>query len=236
LFFAETDQTSCPATSPIVANGTWAALTPSERAARRWAYAGKVAADVRVHAKGLVAAWEPAFLNTLTGAGPSNAVFKTQALALNAMSDALFYVEHEVKDVKLARPIGVSAVCVSPPCLDLLESEFGGRSKANVKANLEGFRRLFYGCGPDHAGVGFDDLLKGAGADAVLQRMTASLDKADAALAAIEEPDLRPALIADAASVRALYDAIKGATDELKTEVMTVLDLEIPMSLEGDTD
>lgn len=235
LLFYEGGMTACPATSPIVANGTWAALTEPERTSRRYAYAAKAAADVRSRADALVAAWDPAFLATLTSPGPSNAVFKTQASALNAMSDALFYVEHEVKDVKLARPVGL-ANCAAAPCLDQLESQFGGRSKANVKANLEGFRRIYQGCGAGHAGVAFDDLLRALGGDAVAGRMDSSLDQADAALAAIEEADLKEALQADPASVRALYDALKGATDELKTEVMSLLDLEIPMSLEGDND
>ena len=36
--------------------------------------------------------------------------------------------------------------------------------------------------------------------------------------------------------VRALYDAVKGVTDLLKTELISVLDLELPTSLEGDND
>jgi hypothetical protein len=36
--------------------------------------------------------------------------------------------------------------------------------------------------------------------------------------------------------VRALYDAVKGVTDVLKTEVVTVLDLELPQKVEGDND
>lgn len=236
LLFYEGAETACAASSPIVASGSWAALSANDRFARRWVYAGKVAADVRVHAEALVQAWSTGYLETVKSAGAAGNVYATQALALNAISDALFYVEHEVKDVKLARPTGVSALCGAPPCLDLLESQFGARSKANVRANLEGFRRLFQGCGADHAGVAFDDLLRGVGATALADKMLKGLDDADAALAAIEEPDFDAALTADLASVRAVHAAIKAATDVLKTEVMSVLDLEIPMALEGDTD
>jgi hypothetical protein len=42
--------------------------------------------------------------------------------------------------------------------------------------------------------------------------------------------------VQDKASVRAFYDALKGVTDLLKTEVVTVLDLELPQTLEGDND
>ncbi len=235
LLFYEGAATACPAGSPIVSGGTWAALTPADREARRWAYAAAAATDVRLRADGLVQKWEGGFQETLTTAGPSNAVYKTQLAAINAMSNALFYVEHDVKDVKLSRPLGLRD-CTTPPCLELLESQYAARSKANVKANLEGFRRIFEGCGPNHQGPGFDDLLISVGAEALSTRMVAATVKAEEALTAIEEPDLNPALTVDPASVRALYDAIKAMSDILKTEIPSVLDLEIPNSLEGDND
>lgn len=235
LLFYEGSATACPASSPIVANGTWAALSQTEREERRWAYALAATIDVRLRADALVQKWEGGFQATLTSAGPSNGLYKTQLAAINAMSNALFYVEHEVKDMKLARPIGLRG-CATPPCLDLLESQHAARSKANVKANLDGFRRIFQGCQANHEGPGFDDLLISVGADAMSARMIAAADASETALAAIEEADLGPALTTDPASVRALYDAIKAMTDILKTEVPGVLDLEVPKSLEGDND
>lgn len=235
LLYFEGADTACPASSAIVSSGSWAALSTDERAARRRAYAAAAASEVRVRADDLIKRWDPGFLSTMVNAGPGNAIFATQHQALNAMSDALFYVDYEVKDLKLARPIGLSQ-CVTPPCLEHLESQFAGRSKANIRSNLEGFRRLLIGCAPNNQGVGFETLLKAAGAQALATRMNDRLEGANKALDAIEEADLGPALKADPASVRALYDAVKGLSDVLKTEMMGVLDLELPQSLEGDND
>ena len=73
-----------------------------------------------------------------------------------------------------------------------------------------GFRRLFQGCGEGYAGVGFDDWLRDAGAGDLAERMIASLNGVDA--------------------------AVKEVTDELKTEFVTVLNLELPSAAEGDND
>lgn len=238
LLFEEGEDTACPATSPIVASGSWAALTSGERAARRRTYARVAAEDVRVQAQALLDAWEPRggdFLSALGNAGADTTVFTTNQAALNAVSDALFYVEHEVKDMKLARPLGLRD-CAASTCPEWLESPFAGLSKENVRNNLEGFRRIFEGCGEGYAGTGFDDLLEAVNAGPMAARLLDAHRGARAALDALEEPDLREALGGDPASVRALYDAVKALTDLLKTEFITALDLELPMSLEGDND
>ncbi len=235
LLFYEGAATTCPSTSTIVATGSWAALSSTELQARRWQYASAAAAQVRLRADELVKRWDTDFLAVLKGGEQSGATPKSQQQLLNLVSDALFYVEHELKDLKLARPIGLRD-CAVAPCLELLESQFGARSKANVKANFEGFRRVYAGCGNNPQAVGFDDLLRAVSADGLAKRMSDAIDGADAALAAIEEPDFGVALRDDPGSVRGLYDAVKKMTDLLKTEMMGVLDLEIPHSLEGDND
>ena len=62
--------------------------------------------------------------------------------------------------------------------------------------------------------------------------MTAAL----AAVDAIPQGDLGAALRDDPARVRALYDAVKKLSDDLKSEFVTVLDLELPRKVEGDND
>lgn len=238
LLFYEGAETVCGPNSAIVAQGTWAALSADERAARKRAYAAVVAADVRNRAQALVDAWAPEggdFLKTLATAGSGNKVFPTTQVALNAMSDALFYVEREGKDQKLARPLALRD-CASDTCPELLESQFAGRSKRNLHLNLVGFRRIVDGCGPDYTGIGFDDVLAAAGAEAVATRLRQQVVEAEAALAAVEEDDLRQALAQDKASVQAVYVEFKGITDLLKTDFITTLDLEPPAGLEGDND
>jgi hypothetical protein len=53
---------------------------------------------------------------------------------------------------------------------------------------------------------------------------------------ALSDDSLAVALANDKASVTALHAAIKKVTDALKTEIVTVLDLEIPKVVEGDND
>lgn len=238
LLFFEGADTACSSASPIVSGGTWAALSTEEREARKRAYAAVAAADVRRRADQLVEAWEEGkgnFVNTLKTAGSGSEVYATSQQALNSVSDALFYVEGEVKDKKLARPLALRD-CDSDTCPELLESQFAGRSKANIRANLVGFRRLVEGCEAGYAGLGFDDLLTEVGSEALAVDLRAKMAAAQASVEAVNEADLREALAQDKASVRAVYDGIKGVTDLLKVDVTTVLDLELPQTLEGDND
>ncbi len=238
LLFHEGQDSACPPSSPIISGGTWAALSEEELSSRRRAYAAAAAADVRRRATQLVEAWEEGkghFAHTLETAGPGNAVYPTTQAALNSLSDALFYVELQVKDRKLARPLGLRD-CDGDTCPELLESRFAGRSKANVRANLAGFRLMAQGCGEDHAGVAFDDLLEAVGSEPLAAKLRERMVAAQAAVEAVEETELEQALAQDKASVRALYDAVKGVTDVLKTEMVTVLDLELPQTVEGDND
>ncbi|MFY2559407.1 imelysin family protein [Corallococcus terminator] len=238
LLFHEGEDTACQGTSPIVAQGTWAALSSEERATRKRAYALAVAREVNQRATQLVKAWaadQDNFANTLATAGSGNTVFPSTQAALNSLSDAMFYFEKEGKDLKLARPLGMRE-CSTDTCPEHLESQYAGRSKANLRANVRGFRLLAQGCGEGYTGTGFDDVLVAAGAEALAQKLVERIVAAEAAFGTIEEEDLRQSLAQDKPSVRALHDAFKGVTDVLKTELVTVLDLELPQSVEGDND
>ncbi|MCC6994252.1 MAG: imelysin family protein [Deltaproteobacteria bacterium] len=238
LLFHDGADTACGPTSPIVSSGSWAALGDSERASRRRAYALAAAADVRARAAALVSAWSPGqgdFARRLASAGPGNPTYPTTQAALNAVSDALFYVEAVSKDLKLAPAIGLRD-CAVAPCPELLESQYGGLGKANLAANLRGFRRISEGCGASYGGLGFDDLLSAVGGGAVAASLHTRVLAAEAALAAVDEPDLAAALAADPQSVRAVYDAFKALSDVMKTDLVSVLDLELPASVEGDND
>lgn len=238
LLFYEGADTACPASS--AAYGPWNALSTAEKEARKLAYAARAVRDIAERAAALAAAWAPDggnFPHTLRTAGSGNAVYATTQAAINSITNAAFYIESEVKDMKLAGPLGVDMMaCASDICPALLESKFARRSKANIAANLEGLRRLLEGCGPSHAGLGFDDLLTALGAGALTEALRARAVTAQAALANIGEPDLDVALVADKPSVRALYDAVKAVTDLLKTEFATVLDIELPGDIGTDND
>lgn len=240
LLFHDGPENGCPSTDPINVGGTWSAISSTELRARRAAYAKVLAADVSRRAQLLVDAWDPAkenFLGAYVSAGAGSAVYPSQASALEAASDALFYLDLDVKDTKLATPLGlvVGGVCDAPPCLELLESRWSKRSKQNLRNDLLGFRRLFEGCsGP--AALGFDDLLVASGASSLEARMKGEIAAALAALDSLPGATLEEALAKDPASGKRVYDAVKAICDDLKTEFVSILLLQIPDRAQGDND
>lgn len=228
LLFSDPGSASCGDTA------AWSALAPAEQAARKQAYAAQVALDVEARAGELVDAWGP-FVDTLGTAGPDNATYPTVQGALNRVSDAVFYLDTSMKDLKLAPPLGLRG-CLTPPCLDQLESQWAHHNTVNLRSNLDGLQRLLRGCQAQHQGPGFDDLLDAQGAFSLSERLAEKETAAGAALDALGAKDLSDALVSEPTTVRALYDAFKGITDLLKSEFITVLDVELPMGLEGDND
>ncbi len=236
LFYTGTDNACSPA-SGINASGSWAALSPVELAARKAHYASFVSAGIAATAQKLASAWragEGDFGAQLRSAGETGSAYTSEQMALNAVSDAMFYVETHVKDLKIARPLGVLD-CASATCPEAVESRFAHHSRTHVRNNLIGFRMLMSGC-KDGEGVGFDDVLTAIGAATLAGKMTGDVNAAIAAADAIETDDLAEAIQNDPKSVELLHAAVKTITDSLKTEFVSVLDLELPQLVEGDND
>ena len=235
LFYPGSDN-QCPDYSAINKNGTWAALGLAEIATRKRAYAAAVAADVLQNARKLLQAWDPAggnFRQKLTHPG-SGSVYANEQAALNAVWNGIFYIEKEVKDYKLGIPLGVSE-CVTGLCPEALESRYANVSTANIRQNYLGFRRLFQGCGGHYSGLGFDDWLDAIGASDLRARMLTALDGAQRAIDDLEPP-LEVSLTQNTDRVWAVYTALKQLTDLLKSEFVTVLDLELPAGAGSDND
>ena len=153
---------------------------------------------------------------------------------MNAVWHGIFYIEKEVKDYKLGIPLGVSE-CVIGLCPESLESRFANVSTANIRQNYLGFRRLFQGCGGNYSGLGFDDWLDAIGASDLRARMLTALDGAQQAIDALDPP-LEISITQDTDRVWAVYTALKQLTDLLKSEFVTVLDLELPAGAGSDND
>jgi predicted lipoprotein len=235
LFYPGFD-TQCPDYSAINKNGTWAALGVTEIATRKRAYAAAVAADVLKNSQKLLRAWDPAggnFRKQLTEPG-SGSVYPSEQAALNAVWNGIFYIEKEVKDYKLGIPLGLSE-CAVGLCPESLESRFANASTANIRQNYLGFRRLFQGCGGNYTGLGFDDWLDAIGASGLRTRMMAALDGAQQALDALDAP-LEISITQDTERVADVYRALKRLTDLMKSEFVTVLDLELPAGAGSDND
>jgi predicted lipoprotein len=236
LLFTEASANACPPQNAINSDGSWQAV--ADLGQRRADFARTLAADLRTSAATLRDGWEPSggdFVGQLSRAGQGSAGFESAHSGVNALSDAMFYLDHQTKDMKLAAPAGL-VDCTSDTCPEKLESQVARFSKQEIAGNIEGFQRLFLGGPPGDEALGFDDLLVAAGAEELAQQMSADIDAALAAVAAIEEDSLADALANDLASVEALYGAVKAITDNLKSQFRAVLALDLPQSVEGDND
>lgn len=237
LFFTGTDN-ACPPENEINTSGSWAGLGAEELAARRLAYARAVTTDLVARAQALSDAWDPAkgnFIDELANAGRTKS-FASEQMAFNAVTDAMFYVDLQLKNAKVGKPAGFVPDCAAPPCLASVESPWAKRSKDNIRQNIAGYEKLFRGCGANGSGLGFDDLLVAVGAETLSQKVEASVVEIHAALDALTEPTLEEDIQKNLAGVQRLFDALRANSALMKAEVVTVLDLELPKRVEGDND
>jgi uncharacterized protein len=232
LFFDGTDVCS----STFKYKNEWDALSAEELAQRKADYAAAAIADVITHVTTLMNAWDPSSGNFRRELVEPRAgmTFEGDHAALNAVSHALFYIEKEVKDLKVGKPLG-RFECQAPPCVDAVESRFAAASSDNIRTNVAGFRRLFQGCADDGSGIGFDDLLEAAGAVDLRDRMVADVNAIQTASEGITMP-LENAITSEPDKVTALHDALKALTTSLKGELVTVLNLGLSKTSASDTD
>ena len=233
LLFSPAGENACSELVDINLDGSWAALGPDGVEARRAGYARVLARGVRDRIVRAEAAWDPSgedFAGEIGRAGEEGSPYESPEQALNAIFDALFYLETRTKDDKLGAPLGLVA-CAAESCLDQVETRLAGGSQVWIAENLRGFRALFTGGN----GAGVEDLLRSLGEGDLADRMLAALDTADGAAAALAVP-VDEAAVTDPTAATELYAAIKAVTDLLKGDLATVLALRIPAEAAGDND
>ncbi|MFT5683295.1 MAG: putative lipoprotein [Myxococcota bacterium] len=228
--FSGLDNT-CPGQVDINAEGTWEIIGESGVKANRAAFSVVLSVQLAAQAEALTAAWSPDgedFSGQLDGTidGP----YTSEQEALNAVYDALFYLEIVTKDRKLGTPLGISD-CGEALCPEAVEGLESGSGVASIVANLDGFEALFTG----GAGTGLDDLLSDLGHGDLSDEILADLDTARALALTIDTP-LDAAVSDQTAEIEALYEAVKVVTDNLKGDLATVLALTIPSEAAGDND
>lgn len=230
LLYSPAGENDCPSQVDINADGTWAALGDAGVALNRAEYAVALSTHAATTVQTLATAWSPTggdFGAQLATAGESGSVYESSQTGLNAVFNALFYLETSTKDRKLGYATGQSD-CTGDTCIEGIESPIAGGSHVWVGVNFAAFRTLYMG----GEGTGLDDLLVSIGEESIHTDMIAALDTADAAAAAVTVPFDQ----ADPALVEALYDANKSVTDLLKGDLATVLALQVPAEAAGDSD
>jgi predicted lipoprotein len=231
LLFSDSDN-ACPGQVDINSDGTWDALGESGVWAHRAQFASALTAKIASQTDELIQRWSTGgddFSGQL--ALTSDSPYASEQEALNAVYDALFYLETVTKDRKLAVPLGYHPDCGEDLCADEVENLASGVGAESIAANLAGFELLFTG----GDGVGFDDLLVELGHGDLAEQVIADLQTAHALAIAIDVP-LDEKVAEDTAEVEELYAAVKSVTDVLKGDLSTILALTIPSEAAGDND
>jgi len=209
LLWADPDN-ACPGQVPPNDDGAWDALGPAGVTGARAAFAVQLSTGVLDQNDALIGHWEGDFgVAFATGSDP----YASDLEALNAIFDALFYLELTTKDRKL---------------LSEFEAQPSGTSARWIDANLAGFELLFAGAD----GAGLDDVLRDVGQGELVDSVMSAL--ADARQAAAANDVALESL--DPVELAALYEAVKAVTDLLKGDVATTLTLQIPGEAAGDND
>jgi predicted lipoprotein len=237
LLFSQDRANACSSFSTINANGTWAALAPVDLDARRAAYARAAAEDVASRVRGLVAGWASNggnFRVALASAGAGSSLFATEASALNALTDAVIYVDESVKDWKLGKPAGFFE-CTTGTCPGAVEAPYARASKDALVANLRATRRIVQGCGREYSGLGVDDWLASKGAGDLAARVLGALVAAQAAVDALDGP-VDDVLARDPSKIAQAHANVKAFTTLWKAEALPALTMTLPTSAQGDND
>ncbi len=237
LLFSTDTANACSSFSTINAAGSWAALGAEELASRRRAYALAAARDLAARARTLRDAWARTsgnYQGSLATAGAGSSVYTTEALALNAVADALIYVDEYVKDWKLGKPAGFFE-CTTGTCPSAVEAPYARASRSALVANLAAARRIVQGCGEGFAGLGVDDWLASVGAGELGNRLLGTLAAAQESVAALDG-SVDEVLTRDATKVAQAHANVKAFTALWKAEVLPALAMQLPTSAQGDND
>ncbi|MBQ4846220.1 imelysin family protein [Pseudoalteromonas sp. MMG005] len=227
---------SCSSTSAGEVLADWNTRSEQMRKASRCRYAVEVSKDLSVSSDKLVAQWSgtSGYASVLQNAGEAGNKFASTNKAINEISDALFYMTEELKDYKLATPLGLfNNECGGITCPESVESKYAKHSIENIRANLNAFELLFNGGGASN--LGFDDFLDNQQASDTKTAMLQGILNSKEASQAITT-SLQTALESNTATVTDTHAKVKDVTDQLKNDFITKLALELPATSAGDND
>jgi len=173
---------------------------------------------------------------------------------INKISDALFFIEKELKDERLAVPAGIEN-CLSVSCPYMTIHRTTGFSLRAVLANLKGFRMLFKGTTYEGRkdGFGFDDYLDAQKKTFIRIQMEAAINQAiesfERAQAAGESIESLSRKITDKKLCKestteqrnfemcGLFQDVRRVSTLLKNEFLLALgELSAPRQVQGDMD
>jgi len=212
----------------------WSSLTEQEQKIARCSFAVEVAADIENNADILISSWlaSDGYAKKLKNAGKEGSSFDSAHEAVNSISDAMLYADSTTKDGKLAIPLGLLAnSCDASVCPEEVESPYSQNSFNNIVNNLIGFKKLLTGEGT----FGFTDYLIDVGDQVIADSMLENTNRAINELSGVEVT-LTQALNTDSTPATQTHTNVKAITDQLKTDFINSLALELPATSAGDND
>ncbi|WP_440904292.1 imelysin family protein [Catenovulum sp. SX2] len=237
LLFKSTTEHSCRVESGALVG--WNDLAEQTQLERQCNYLQAVHTELEANLTTWQNAWQQgdsAYVNQLKN-GDAKA-------AINALGQALFYLDYQLKDVKLGCPLSVGpSSCPTTANEDLIEARYAKLSKAAIGNNLATFYQLFTGATDSLAAdnedaLGFDDFLDAVGDKETSDTIIKAITDAQATLASINS-DFATAITTqneDYNRYLTLHTQIKVATDQLKTHFITSLAVDLPETSAGDND
>ncbi len=237
LLFDDARATACAESDRVVTPEAWQALVDGDLDVRRAKYALRSAEVVSARAQQLVAEYRDEFMPELAKAGAGSRLFARTQEALNSVSNALFYVDVEVRDLKLGGPLGRTIKCIDTACRT--EHAWSELSRAAIEANLSALQAAFVGAPPagerGTALWGFSDLLRSLDAGGTADEIEAAIEAAQRAVRAIG-PRFDQAPRDPSAHAAEAFDALQALADVLNTEFLQKLALSPPVRVAGDND
>jgi predicted lipoprotein len=245
LLFNSNLAQNCP--SQIVETADWDSRPAEQRQLLRCEYAIVVASDIASTAADLRDAWS-------SDDGDYRSTFINPANtgdSLEELSDALFYLDLDVADVKLAIPTGISDECLALSCPQKVESPYSQYSLDDIRANLQSFGTMMTG----GSGSGFDDLIDDAGVPELNQRFLDNTARAIAFIDTASESLFEQASAIDSSAAETectiayanpavigrfsacnLLGVIKLINDDLKIGFVAAIDVDLPDRAQSDND
>ncbi|MBM66131.1 MAG: hypothetical protein CMH55_07850 [Myxococcales bacterium] len=220
-------QTTCPAIVNV--QPQFDALGADGLEQSRWAYADAVVANLIADASALDAAWQ-GYTALIEAAGTDGSDFDKERCPLDQVAAALFYVDQQVKDAKLAIPGGLSPECENENCPDRVEHPWSQRSREALIANLEGFHAAFEAGGLFAILEAHSDEGKTLAAE-----LKSSTETAIAALQAETTP-LAELVVAQPQRVAEIHTKVRAITTLFKSQLVSLINLELPNEGAADND
>ena len=190
----------------------------TEEGAHRCSYILGAARRAAARASALNQAWHPSggdYGSPLFAEGQSR---KSMRRILQTAVDSLY----RLTDVKIGVPLGDADGGEPQPTR--VESRFSDNTAADLRSNIEGVERIWFG-GGDASSVGLTDMVE-PDDPALDESVRDAFDAAKAAVDAMGSP-MRLAIVDDPASVEAVRTAVIELRSLLEDDVAVLLDLEI---------